>query len=314
MPTLLVCSATDDLQSLCDEFQRTAKRLAPDVQVVLWPAAFDHADVVAVAAWNPPAGLFPTLPQLKFVASIGAGIEHILQCPDLPADLPITRIVDLDQAHGMAEYVLWAALHFHRGFDRMLAQQAARQWRMPSQANATKFHVGILGAGGMGKAVALRLRDNGFTVSTWSRSPHALDGIASHAGADALPAFLGTLDMVVCLLPLTDATHGICNATFFAAMKTGSVFVNAGRGQHLVLPDLLAALDRGHLRSAVLDVFDVEPLPPEDPLWSDPRIIITPHMASAASDNSIASQILGNVLRAQSGQALKNTITSALQY
>jgi glyoxylate/hydroxypyruvate reductase A len=118
----------------------------------------------------------------------------------------------------------------------------------------------------------------------------------------------------VCLLPLTDATHGICNATFFAAMKTGSVFVNAGRGQHLVLADLLVALDRGHLRSAVLDVFDVEPLPPEDPLWSDPRIIITPHMASAASDNSIAGQILGNVLCAQSGQALKNTITSALQY
>jgi glyoxylate/hydroxypyruvate reductase A len=120
--------------------------------------------------------------------------------------------------------------------------------------------------------------------------------------------------MTVCLLPLTDVTRDISDAAFFDEMKTGSVFINVGRGQHLVLPDLLAALERGHLCAAVLDVFNVEPLPSEDPLWSDPRIIITPHMASAVSDSNIANQIIGNVLCVLNGLALQNTISSALQH
>jgi glyoxylate/hydroxypyruvate reductase A len=151
-------------------------------------------------------------------------------------------------------------------------------------------------------------------VSAWARSSHTLEGVACFAGTDTLPAFLARPDMVVCLLPLTDATRGLCAAPFFAAMKGGSVFVNVGRGQHVVLPDLIASLDNGHLRAAVLDVFDTEPLPPGDPLWSDARIIVTPHMASAASDSSIASQIVHNVVLAQQGHALQNTALSERQY
>ncbi len=314
MPTILVCSATDNLKTLSDVFVRVAADIAPRLHVALWPQAFDPDDVIAVAAWYPPAGLLPTLPHLKFIASIGAGIEHILQCPDLPQGMPVTRIVDSAQADGMAEYVLWAALHYHRGFDRMLAQQSAHLWRMPAQAPAADFKVGILGLGSMGKQVAMRLRDNGFSVSGWARSPHALAGVTCYAGAQSLGAFLGPLDMVVCLLPLTDATRGLCDKKFFSGMKAGSVFVNAGRGQHVVLADLTQALNNDHLRAAVLDVFDTEPLQADDPLWIHPKIIVTPHMASAASDLSIANQIVDNAARALDNKPLHNTIQSTLQY
>lgn len=303
MPTLLICSACDPLDALADQFAALARTLLPELKVVLWPAAFDAGDVIAVAAWHPPVGLLATLPNLQMVASIGAGTEHILRCPDLPAGVAVTRIVDPEQARGMAEYVLWAALYFHRGFDQLAQQQARGLWRMPAQRPAGDFHIGIMGLGGMGRQVAVALRDNGFAVSGWSRSGHDLQGVTGYAGDEQLGAFLASPDLVVCLLPLTSATRGLCNTAFFAQMKTGAAFVNCGRGEQVLLPDLIAELDSGHLRGAVLDVFESEPLSGDDSLWRDPRIVITPHMASSASDASITQHILANVLRLQQGQA-----------
>ena len=303
MPTLLICRACDPLDTLADQFSAAAATLLPELKVVLWPAPFDANDVIAVAAWHPPAGLLGSLPNLKMVASIGAGTEHILRCTDLPSNVAVTRIVDPEQARGMAEYVLWAALYYHRGFDQLAQQQAQGLWRMPAQGPARDFRVGIMGLGGMGSQVALRLRDNGFTVSGWSRSAHGLQGIASYAGDEGLGAFLAPLDLVVCLLPLTPATHGLCNTAFFSQMKAGAAFVNTGRGEQVLLPELIAEVDSGHLRGAVLYVFDSEPLSGDDSLWSHPRIVITPHMASSASDASITGQILANVLRLQQGLA-----------
>lgn len=302
MATLLVCSSTDPLQGLVDQFAAAAATLMPDLKIKLWPEPYDADDVIAVAAWHPPTGLFGTLPNLRLVASIAAGTEHILRCPDLPADMLVTRIEDPDQARGMAEYVLWAALHYHRGFDQMARQQSSKLWVMPSQAPISEFRVGILGLGLMGKQVAFTLRDNGFTVSGWARSAQQLEGITCFAGDDALAAFLAPLDLVVCLLPLTQATRGICNAAFFAQMKKGAAFVNVGRGEQVVLSDLTAALDSGHLRGAVLDVFAKEPLAEDDALWTHPRIVLTPHMASSSTDATITAQILDNVLRVRQGQ------------
>jgi glyoxylate/hydroxypyruvate reductase A len=314
MPTLLVCSAQDDLHTLHAHFQQAAASAMPDLKVVLWPAPFDTEDVVAVAAWHPPVELLGRLPKLQLIASIGAGTEHVLRLADLPAHVPVTRIVDAAQAHGMAEYVLWAALHFHRGFDQLLLQQSRNQWRVPAQRGAQHFQLGVMGLGGMGGQTALRLRDNGFSVRGWSRSHRQLENIPTFAGEAGLSPFLEDLDMVVCLLPLTPATSGLCNAEFFAQLKPGAVFVNAGRGEHVVMQDLLWALDHGPLRSAVLDVFDTEPLPPDSALWSHPKIIATPHMASASSDATIVAQILGNVRRLLVGRAPEHTIDRALGY
>lgn len=294
MPTLLVCSATDNLRVLADRMAEEARQRMPDLKVVLWPEPFDPANVLAVAAWHPPAGVLGRLPNLRLVSSIGAGVEHILRCPDLPARVPVTRIVDAEQASGMAQYMLWAALDYHRGFDQMAAQQRQGLWRMPPQTPASDFTVGVMGLGCMGLQVASCLQSAGFAVSGWSRRVHAVEGIITYAGDAALGDFLSSLDLVICLLPLTAQTRGLCNADFFARMKPGAAFVNAGRGEHVVMADLLAALDSGHLRGALLDVFDTEPLSATDPLWVHPGLIITPHMASSASDQTIARQVVCN--------------------
>jgi glyoxylate/hydroxypyruvate reductase A len=160
----------------------------------------------------------------------------------------------------------------------------------------------------MGKQTARCLRDSGFDVRGWSRSAHTLEGVQTYAGDAQLPDFLAPLDLVVCLLPLTAATHSLCDAAFFGRMKPGAAFVNGGRGEQVVLPELLAALDSGHLRGAVLDVFNAEPLAADDPLWRHPRLCITPHMASSASDATIVQQIIGNVLRLLGGQDVLHTM------
>lgn len=316
-PTLLLCSETDDLSGLCGEFERAAARACPGLRVLCWTpdtATTELQSVVAIAGWFVPLGLPPRLPRLRLLASIGAGVEHLLRDPDLPPDVPVTRIVDPAQARGMAEYVLWAALHFHRDLDRVLAQQTRREWRMPAQRPASAYRVGIMGLGGMGAEVARTLDVHGFDVHGWARRPAALDGVTTWAGREAMRPFLAGLDMVVSLLSLTPKTRNLFNADWFAALKPGVVFVNCGRGEQLVVPALQDALRSGHLRGAVLDVFEHEPLPADDPLWTEPGVIVTPHMASSASVDVIAGQIVANTARVLDGQVPVNAVDRARGY
>lgn len=310
-PTLLLCSETDDLSGLCGEFERAAARDCPGLRVACWtpdtPAA-ELQGVVAIAGWFVPLGLPARLPRLRLLASIGAGVEHLLRDPDLPPDLPVTRIVDPAQARGMAEYVLWAALHFHRDLDRLLAQQARREWRMPAQRPASAYRIGVMGLGTMGTEVARILAAHGFDVHGWARRPAALDGVTTWAGPEAMRPFLARLDMVVSLLPLTPETRNLFNADWFAALKPGTVFVNCGRGEQLVVPSLVDALRSGQLRGAVLDVFEHEPLPADDPLWTEPGVVVTPHMASSASAEVIAGQIVENTARVLARRALLHAV------
>lgn len=305
-PTLLLCSETDDLSGLCGEFERAAARDCPGLRVLCWTPDTPDAElqgVVAIAGWFVPMGLPARLPRLRLLASIGAGVEHLLRDPDLPPDLPVTRIVDPAQARGMAGYVLWAALHFHRDLDHVLAQQARREWRMPSQRPVSAYRVGVMGLGAMGAEVARTLAAHGFAVHGWARRPAALDGVTTWAGPEAMRPFLAELDMVVSLLPLTPETRGLFDANWFATLKPGAVFVNCGRGEQLVVPALQNALRSGHLRGAVLDVFEREPLPADDPRWTEPGVVITPHMASSASADVIAGQIVADAARVLVGQA-----------
>ena len=169
----------------------------------------------------------------------------------------------------------------------------------------------MLGLGSLGQAVlaqlvALRLRLRG-----WSRSRHAIDGVRCLAGADELDDFLARTEILVCLLPLTDATRGFLNAELFARLPQRRRLVHVGRGPQLVVHDLLAALDAGQLAEAVLDVTDPEPLPPEHPLWSHPRVRITPHIASMTQPASAARVVLDNLRRFARGEPLVGLVDRA---
>lgn len=295
-----------------DYFVPLLREAAPELEVVVWPdPAFREAEVAM--CWNAPAGVYAQMPRLRLVHSIAAGVDNVVAGQDLRG-LPVCRVVDPKLAEGMVQYVLWSVLHFHRRLDLAQANQRARIWQRPPLQAASECCVGLMGLGQLGTPIARALLGLGYAVNGWSRSAHALDGLTLYRGAEALAAFLAATDVLVCVLPLTEATRGILNRDTFAALPRGAAIVNCGRGEHLVVPDLLAALDRGQLRGAVLDVFAHEPLPADDPLWAAPGVVVTPHMATMASSSVVAQQVAQNVRRLIAGEPLVNQVDPGRGY
>jgi glyoxylate/hydroxypyruvate reductase A len=179
---------------------------------------------------------------------------------------------------------------------------------------AASRRVGVLGLGMLGTAVLERLRLFGFACAGWSRSQHEIDGVECFAGAAALDAFLARTDVLICMLPLTDETRGLLDRRVFAALPKGASIVHVGRGPQLVASDLLDAMERGQIYSAVIDVTDPEPLPAEHPLWIQPRVRITPHIASVTSAIPAADALLENLRRHRAGEPMIGQIDRARGY
>jgi glyoxylate/hydroxypyruvate reductase A len=278
----------------------------PNLDIVVWPdEGFRDADIAV--CWNAPAGVYAEMPALKLVHSIAAGVDNVVAGQDTRG-LPVCRVVDPGLVEGMIEYVLWSVLTFHRRLDFALANQREGKWDRPPQAAAGQCRVGIMGAGNLGSAIARKLCDMGYQVGVWARSPREIAGAQTYAGKDQLKPFLATSEILVCLLPLTDETRGILGKDTFDALPRGAAIVNCGRGEHLVVPDLVAALASGQLRGAVLDVFASEPLAVDDPLWRTAGVIVTPHMASMASQSVVATQVADNIRRLLAGEALHHEV------
>jgi glyoxylate/hydroxypyruvate reductase A len=214
----------------------------------------------------------------------------------------------------MTEYVRWAVIHYHRGFDQVLQQQREQIWQRPLQRSAGQFRVGVMGLGSLGSAIASDLAAAGYAVRGWARGAKDLPGVQTFAGAEGFEAFLDGVELLINLLPLTPETRGILGSATFDRLAHGAALVNCGRGAHLRIDDLEHALASGQLRGALLDVFEREPLPVEHKLWSLPGVTITPHMASAASHDCIAEQVAENVRRLNAGEPLLNTVDMTLGY
>jgi glyoxylate/hydroxypyruvate reductase A len=253
-----------------------------------------QADVALV--WRPPAALFAEQRALKLVFNLGAGVDALLAMPALPRDVPLLRLEDAGMSEALAEYVLAAVLRVYRGFDRYAEQQRAAQWQPLTLRERDEFRVGVLGLGAIGGAIAVTLARHGFAVRGLARSPRAIDGVQCFAGpvdpaAAACRAFLENLDVLVSVLPLTDATRGVLGAALFAPLAPAAHLVNVGRGASLDQADLLAALDSGRLGGATLDVFAEEPLPPGHPFWARPQILITPHVSAVTQREPSVQQV-----------------------
>jgi glyoxylate/hydroxypyruvate reductase A len=284
----------------------------PGLEVVVWPdAGLEDADVAV--CWNAPAGVYAHMPKLRLIHSIAAGVDNVVGGQETRG-LPVCRVVDPGLVKGMVEYVLWSVLYFHRRLDVAMANQRETRWDRPAQRAAADCRVGVMGAGNLGGAIVQRLSEMGYPVSVWSRSRRDIAGAETFAGQAEFKDFLATSEILVCLLPLTDETRGILCQGTFDALPRGAAIVNCGRGEHLVAPDLLAALASGQLRGAVLDVFAHEPLAADDPLWRTPGVVVTPHMASMASSGVVATQIADNIMRLVAGQALHNEVDMARGY
>jgi glyoxylate/hydroxypyruvate reductase A len=282
--------------------------LLPEHEIRYWPEIGDKGAIEYALVWQPEAGLLGSLPNLKLIVGLGAGVDHLLRDPSLPRDVPIVRLVDPYMTDAMSEYVVLQVLRLHRQDLDYLAQQRAGIWREREQKNAAERPVGILGFGTLGQDAGRKLRALGFEVAGWSRSAKQVSGFATYAGTAGLHTLFARSEIVVCLLPLTAATAGILNAAAFQRLPHGAGLVNAGRGGHLVEEDLIPALESGQLSGAVLDVFREEPLPQGHPFWRHPRIILTPHIAAETHPPTAAPIIQGAIRRCEAGLPLDNRV------
>lgn len=267
--------------------------------------------IEAAVVANPEPGALQGLPRLRLIQSLWAGVDRLLADPSLPAEVPVARMVEPMMTRAMTQTAVWAVLSLHRGFFAYAQRQRKALWRQHAQQRAEETPVLVLGAGVLGKSAGAALSALGYPVSHWQRgAPSA----ARQPLMETLAPLLARSRIVINLLPLTPQTRGLVNAGMLAALPRGASFVNLARGAHVVDADLLAALDSGHLRHAVLDVFHQEPLPPEHPFWLHPQVTVLPHVAALSDVRSAAQQVAANLALLQRGEPLLHTVDRSRGY
>jgi glyoxylate/hydroxypyruvate reductase A len=310
MPVLLFISQIEAAKP----WKRALERALPGIEVRIWPEAGARACVDYVLCWNPPAGVFRGMDNLKAVFSLGAGVDHLSDRRALPDDVPVVRMVEPALTEGMSEYVIYQVLRFHRRMADYDAQQSRKEWRGRSQVRPRERRIGIMGLGVLGQDAAAKLRVLDFDVAGWSKSEKKISGVHSFAGTGGLEAFLERTDILVCMLPLTQETRGILSRRHLDRLPKGACVINAARGPHLVEADLLAALDCGHIAGAALDVFHQEPLPADHPFWTHPKVTLTPHIASLTNPETGARAIADQIARCESGRLPRNMVDFSRGY
>ena len=294
-------------------WRRRLEALMPSRAIVMPGKSFDRASVRYALSWRHPPGALKDLPGLRAIVSLGAGVDHLFADPALP-DRPIVRVVDPDLTHRMGEWVVMHALVHLRQLRRYERQQRERLWEDDDrQPKAGDVQIGVLGLGVMGRDAAAKLKALGFKVAGWSLSPKDLPGIACFSGAEGLKRLLAQSDMLVVLLPLTEATRGIVSAPLIAGLRQGGplggpVLINAGRGGLQVEADILAALDSGALKGASLDVFEREPLRKDSRLWTHPAVYVSPHNAAISSPEAVAAFAARTIEALERGEPLAHAV------
>jgi len=309
MPLLFISKSDDP-----DAWRTMLGEALAELEVRIWPEAGDPIEIEIALAWKPQPGLLAGFPNLKLIQSLGMGVDHLFVDPDLPAGVPVARLVDPDMVRQMSEYAIFAALRHHRRMDAYDANQRAGRWASAGLRDTPEVRAGVLGLGAIGGDTARKLALLGFEVAGWSRTEKSLDGIESFHGDEGLTAFLNRTDILICLLPLTPETHGILDARAFSALPQGAYVINLARGGHVVEADLLAALERGHLAGATLDVFETEPLPAGHAFWDHPKTHITPHVAGLTNPRTSAAQVVENIRRVRAGRPPLNLVDAARGY
>ena len=218
-------------------------------------------------------------PTLQWVQLMSAGLDKTLAAlGGLQVAFRISNMRGI-HADAMAEYFLAVVLHFEKNLDHFITSQARTNWSRRPLGQISGKRLLVCGAGAIGQRVGEVYCALGGTADAIARNFGSRPPFGAVFGLDQVSERIGEYDHVFCALPLTDETRGVFGPTVIGAMKPGAIFVNIARGEQVDDAALIAALQAGHLRGAALDVFATEPLPPESPLWSAPRLLITPHVS-----------------------------------
>lgn len=277
-------------------------------------AAPDDVDYVLTSA-NGDVSDLGAFANLKGILSLWAGVEELLARPDLPADVPLARMVEPGLTYGMTDYVIGHVMRAHLGIDRFIKADQAGEWLEWHPPLSTERRVGVIGLGALGLDVAEKLVALRFQTRGWSRTRKEAPGVTCFAGAGELPAFAEGLDILVVLAPQTPETIGLVDGALLAHLADGAHLINAARGPLVRQDALLAALDApSGLAGATLDVFDEEPLAPDHPYWAHPAVLVTPHIASVTRPQTASTAVLAQIDRAEAGEGLRHVVDRGRGY
>ncbi len=286
---------------------------SPELDIRCWPEIGDPSDITSALVWKPDLSVLRALPNLRAIFSMGAGVDHVLQGGEFPQGVRLARIVDDGLSVSMSQYVCYHAIRYFRQFDKFTDAQHTRSWISPPALEPDGWDVGLLGYGVLGSHCAKSLKQLGFNVRALARSGRT-DAAIKVFNRTQFDEFLSGTRLLICLLPLTRETKGILNKDVFNRLPRGAYLINVGRGAQQVEPDILSALEDGQLGGATLDVFNDEPLPDSSPLWSHPKVYITPHCAADPDPKRTAPFILDNIRRTNEGMSLLGEVDLACEY
>ena len=299
----VLVAARADADAFAAEF-----RVALPEHEIITNVPDDGLPVPYAVVGRPLPGLLAALPGLELVLSLNAGVEHLIASGEVPAGVPIVRMVDPGLIDGMVEWVAAQVLAWHRNLIAYRRKQDARAWEPAAEKLAHERIVTVLGAGALGRPVAAMLATIGFTVRAWSRTPRDIPGVTTFAGRDTLAEAVNRADVLVSLLPATADTANVIDRALLDRLARGAFVVNGGRGAAIVDKDLIAALDDGQLSSAALDVFRTEPLPADDPYWLREDVLVSPHVAAPTHVSTAVGVMADSVRRWEQGETPPNVV------
>jgi phosphoglycerate dehydrogenase-like enzyme len=302
---------------------------APKAQIVVakdMPAAVAaSADADVIVGFNPgicDPKLIDNDRQLRWIASLAAGVENCMAVPGVRGrNLLVTNMRGVDSAV-IAEHAVALALALAHGFDTFAVDTSKGVWRTGQEAVDTIQTLSgktmlVVGLGGIGTEVAIRAHGLGMKVVATRDNDRSKPDFVSYVGLpDELLTLAKSADVIVNSVPLTPQTTGIYDARFFAVLKPTAYFINVARGASAVTPALVSALNEHRLAGAGLDVVDPEPLPPDNPLWHAPHVLITPHISSSSDLPGEARWTLAieNLRRYANGEKMLSVVDLAKGY
>lgn len=309
--THIVAATTDSFGDGAQQPSEESLRVIPDAEIYL--------------GFGMPQSLFRAAPKLRWVQTGTAGVATLLFDEMRDGDVLLSNAAGI-YGPTIAEHVLGGVLHFLRAFDLAEELRRERTWDQSAFASPRaavreidECRVLVVGAGGLGSEIAQRFSALGATVTGLRRRPGlgAPAGFAAVHGLSELDGLLPMADVVVLATPLTDETRMVLSAERMALLHPGAIVANVARGALLDEPALIRALQAGRLRGAILDVFAVEPLAAESPLWQLPRVVMTPHVSGVSPRrfwDRLQALFLENWARYRAGETLRNLVDKRAGY